>query len=166
MRQRVNSESGWTLVEVIIFLVVAVFLLIVIGKVFTVSLHSWQLGSRQAEAQQTARMALDTMVRELRGAVKIEAHNTPDELFFIEPAQHTRVSFYKHAGILYRKSSVPQPIAGVTNQLFVTGLIFCVSPDGKAVDIELTVAWRDWCGAEKLENVKTTVYCVNSMPEK
>jgi hypothetical protein len=110
-------------------------------------------------------MALDAMVRDLRVAAWIEASDTKDEISFIEPAEHKRVSFYKHAGILYRDRSIPQPVAGVRNQLTVTNLSFSVSHNSQVVDIEITIAWRGWNGEENTESAKTTVYCVNSRPE-
>lgn len=158
------TESGVMLAEILVYMAVAAFLFAGVSGIFSSSLHSWQEGSRQAEVQQVARMALDSMVRELRQAVRLQYdQNKPHEITYIEPTKHEKIRFYEASGFLYRDSgSSPQPIAGVANQLSVKSVNFAVSSDFQVVDIELIVSWHMWNGIEKLECLKTTVYCVNS----
>ncbi|MCE5285860.1 MAG: prepilin-type N-terminal cleavage/methylation domain-containing protein [Pelosinus sp.] len=161
------SVRGVTLIEVLVYIVLSTVILAGISNLFAGSLHIWYNSSRQTEAQQAARMALDSMVRELRQAVRLEYdENKPHEITYIEPLEHKKVRFYEYAGFLYRDSgSSPQPVAGVERELRISCLNFCMTPDFMAVDIEIAVAWHAWNRAEQAEFLKTTVYCVNCQPE-
>jgi hypothetical protein len=44
----------------------------------------------------------------------------------------------------------------------VKNLCFSVSQDLQVIDIELSVTWHEWDQQEKVESLRTTVYCVNS----
>lgn len=161
--RRIDSERGWTLAEVIVYLALAVLLLAAISHIFTYSLSSWVDDSRQAEAQAASRMALDAMVRELRQAAKLEYdREKPSEIVYVDKDSRKRVRFYHSSGVLYRDSDlIPQPVAGVPDTLRVKNISFSVLPDLSVVDIELTVSWYGWNRTEKIVCLKTTVYCVN-----
>lgn len=162
------SERGVTLAEVIIYIAGSLFLFAGLNALLTLTLHSWHDSSHQTEAQQTARMALDSMVRELRQAVSLEYdEGNCHQIVYVEPVEGSKVCFYESSGFLYRRknSLAPQPVAGAAKYHKVKDVTFTLSHDSQAVDIELTVLWHDWNGAERTERLKTTVYCVNCPPK-
>ncbi len=65
-------QSGFTLVELLIGIALSSLLMAVIFSFLFVSLKAWNTGSIRSELQQTARISLDTMVRELRYAKVIQ----------------------------------------------------------------------------------------------
>jgi Tfp pilus assembly protein PilV len=116
---QLGTKSGVTLTEVLIYMALSAIIFIAISHIFIFSLHAWQSGSRRIEAQQAARMALDSMVRELREAVSLEYDpQKPHEITYIEPIMQKKVRFYEFSGFLYRDSDlVPQPVAGIATGL-------------------------------------------------
>lgn len=72
MKKIILGNKGFTLVEL---LTVAIIFLIILAAIFAVLAagnRSWQIGATQAEVQQQARRAMDTIIRELRQASSID----------------------------------------------------------------------------------------------
>jgi len=68
-------QSGFTLIELLIGMALTSLLMAVLISFLFVSLKAWHFGSTQSTLQQTARISLDTMVRELRYAKTIQSPN-------------------------------------------------------------------------------------------
>ncbi len=77
MMQRFRrQQTGFTLVELLVGMALTTLLMGALFSFLFVSLKSWQFGSSQSTVQQTARISLDSMVRELRYAKAISVPTT------------------------------------------------------------------------------------------
>ena len=65
------NQQGFTLAELIIGMSLTVLLLTGVGTMLSVNVQSWLTGSSRAEVQQTARYALNMMVRDLQLSEKL-----------------------------------------------------------------------------------------------
>jgi type IV pilus assembly protein PilW len=63
-----NRSAGFTLVELLVALAMAAFVLAAAGVAFRLGAQTLRGGADQADAQQSARWALERMVQEIRGA--------------------------------------------------------------------------------------------------
>ena len=66
MNSRFRRQAGFTLIELMIVLTITVVLLSAMVPLLSTSLQAWRNGSSRSELQQTARFAVDSMVRDLR----------------------------------------------------------------------------------------------------
>ncbi len=71
MKKEAN-QHGFTLIELMISLALTVMLLYGISGILASSLHLWRFNSGKIEIQQTARYAVDCIVRDLQYAWKID----------------------------------------------------------------------------------------------
>ena len=117
MRQYWRNTDGFTYVELLTGMVLTVLLLTAIFGLLAVSLGSWQTGSRKVEVEQTARIGLDAIVRELRYEAAEILSAGDNSLQFRNQTGET-VEFFQHGNTLSRRlviGSVPQksqPVAG------------------------------------------------------
>lgn len=65
------NQQGFTLAELIIGMSLTVLLLTGVGTMLSVNVQSWLTGSSRAEVQQTARYAMNMMVRDLQLSEKL-----------------------------------------------------------------------------------------------
>lgn len=63
---------GFTLVELMTVVTIFTLIFAAMFGVLTMGRKSWQIGTAQVEAQQQARIAMDAMLRELRGASSVD----------------------------------------------------------------------------------------------
>lgn len=68
MNQRINNQSGFTLVEIMIGLMLTLVLMSAVFGLLSSSVMSWTQGAAHNDLEQSARIAVDSMVRELRYA--------------------------------------------------------------------------------------------------
>jgi type II secretory pathway pseudopilin PulG len=66
MKDGSAKQSGVSLVELVVGLMLMALLLAGTSRLLDASLSAWRAGSSRSEVQQTARFALDSMVRSLR----------------------------------------------------------------------------------------------------
>lgn len=71
MRTIAYNQNGFTLVELVIAMALTVILLSAVVSLLATSLKAWQTDSRKVEIQQTARIGLDAISRELKYAQSI-----------------------------------------------------------------------------------------------
>lgn len=150
MRKYLSGNAGFTLIELVIGMTIAVMLMSAVFGILSVSLTSSRTGKAKVEAQETARTALDAMVREIRidalditvpaadavgsGTLAIRVADT------IVANQQNTITFYTVSNVLYRKldkwdgTSTAFPITEGT----VTALSFDVKHP-RTVGIALTV---------------------------
>lgn len=91
MMKLISKERGFTLIELLITFALVGFILASIYTFYLTGLRSWQRGDAFIEAQQSARIAVDMIVTELRYASEISLHNNNSEVRFkIDPDIRTR----------------------------------------------------------------------------
>lgn len=66
-----NSESGLSLIELMVVVVILSFMVLGLVTFFSGGARSWIAGQNQLEAQREARLAMDLMVREIREANQV-----------------------------------------------------------------------------------------------
>lgn len=114
MRRYLTDSAGFTYIELIVGMSLTIMLLGAVFGLLSVSLTSWQVGSSRIDAQQTARIGLDAIVREIRyEAVSIQIPNdTPSaSLLFVNRSGQT-VEFFRNGNVLSRRliiGGIPQP---------------------------------------------------------
>jgi len=60
------AQAGFTLIEVIIWMLLTVLLLAALSGIFSTSARAWVYNDRQYNVQQTANLVLNTMTKDLR----------------------------------------------------------------------------------------------------
>jgi len=76
MRKRLSAERGFTLIELIIGMTLMIILLSGLLSVFSTHLAIWTVEKNRTSTQQTARIAVDKVIREIRYAQNISLSNT------------------------------------------------------------------------------------------
>jgi prepilin-type N-terminal cleavage/methylation domain-containing protein len=152
--QRRVSQAGFTLIELSIGLLLTGILVAAIFGLLSTSLESRMRGDRSIELQQTARYAMDLMVRELQYATRITAVAPTSITFQTEQFGAKTITYSlargaNNASILRRNqqdSSGDQPVTGGGDQVIVSinELLFEIlttSSSGQplSVGIQLTV---------------------------
>jgi len=122
----VIKQAGFTLLEVLISLTITVVLLTALVPLFATSLALWRTSGSQSEVQQTARFAVDSMVRDLKYGSDIRKIND-NELSFIDSQGRQsgyRLSTSNH--ILYNllSNNNPQPVTGANIQKTANVLVY------------------------------------------
>lgn len=151
MKQVLRNQSGFTLIELLLGLALTSILLAALLNLFFTSLSAWLSGRDRLEAQQTARIAMDAMAREIRtDALRIAVpagDGTSETLAIIVenkdvPGKLDTIVFQRTTNTLYRKlnrwDGVQQsfPITEAT----VTELAFKVTqPRLVEVSLEVTL---------------------------
>lgn len=111
------NQQGFTLAELIIGMSLTVLLLSGIGTLISVNIQSWLNGSSRTEVQQTARYAMDMMVRELRYAKTFTLENDHSLRFVDTKPPNNQYRYYLDTTnhILYRQpiGFTQQPVTGV-----------------------------------------------------
>lgn len=149
MRRYFSDQQGFTLVELMIGLTLTVILLTGIVGLLDSSLRSWRFGSGRTEMQQTARYAVDTMVREFKYGTNFQVLDA----YTISYKEASTGNVYKYyldttSHILYRQAVTP---AGTSYQVTGSNVqnstnilinqqnqILFESPDSNTVKITLT----------------------------
>lgn len=75
MRKYLRSERGFTLIELIIYMTVTVILLSGMLSLFSAALTIWTVEKSRTSMQQTARIAVDKVMRELRYAKELSLNS-------------------------------------------------------------------------------------------
>ncbi len=77
-----KKETGFTLIELLITLSMIGFVVTAVYSFYLAGLAGWQRSIDQAEYQQSARIAMDKIVRELTYAKEISLHQQGQEIRF------------------------------------------------------------------------------------
>ena len=78
----IRSNKGLTLIELLVTLTIISFVLASIYTFYLAGLRGWHRSIDQIEAQQSARIAMDKIIRELRFAHEISLHDQSREIRF------------------------------------------------------------------------------------
>jgi type II secretory pathway component PulJ len=88
---RWNEEAGFTLVEVLVAATMMFAVLFALYAVFDVSVRAFGYGGDRIEAVGNARLALDRMEREIRGAYPYDPTSDPPRRYlFLDPLDPTK----------------------------------------------------------------------------
>ncbi|OPL11142.1 MAG: hypothetical protein AVO34_03360 [Firmicutes bacterium ML8_F2] len=90
---RKATEKGFTLIEVVVTLTLLGLVLTALYSFYFFGLQSWQRGIDQTEMQQSARIAMDTMIRELQKAEEFSLHKDNSEIRFHVPGDSRTMRF-------------------------------------------------------------------------
>lgn len=80
-RRLVGEESGFTLVEVMVTIMLMLTVMFALYSIFDMSLRVFGLGNDKTEATQNARLGLERMEREIRAAYPYDKANGNKTLF-------------------------------------------------------------------------------------
>jgi prepilin-type N-terminal cleavage/methylation domain-containing protein len=67
-----KARAGFTLIELMVVMLIFSIISAAIFAVLAMGRQSWQIGTTRVEVQQEARKAMDSMLRDLRGASSID----------------------------------------------------------------------------------------------
>jgi len=157
-----NQQSGFTLVELLIGIAVTSLLMTAMLSFLFVSLKAWNFGSTQSMLQQSARISLDTMIRELRYAKAIQSpsgNGTVEKITFLNFRNEViTYSCGTTAGAnpqtLYRRvNSTDNPL---TENIVTTVLFTVARPRTVSIMITLTDP-----NSGQTETLQTAVTCLN-----
>ena len=77
-----GNERGFTLVEMLVTMVIMVVVLFALHNIFDTSIKIFSFGNDKVEAVENARLGLEKMEREIRGAYPVDRANSQKHLFF------------------------------------------------------------------------------------
>jgi|GEM_PF-490878 len=80
----IKKETGFTLIELLITLSMIGFVITAIYSFYLAGLSGWQRALDQTDYQQSARIAMDKIIRELTDAKEISLHKQGQELRFLK----------------------------------------------------------------------------------
>jgi prepilin-type N-terminal cleavage/methylation domain-containing protein len=77
-----RDERGFTLPEMLITMVIMIVVLFALYSIFDMSLKVYSFGNNKVEAMESARVGMEKMEREIRGAYKYNNDSLQTHLFF------------------------------------------------------------------------------------
>jgi hypothetical protein len=103
-----RDERGFSLPEMITTILVMIVVLFALYSIFDMSLRLFSFGNNKIEAVESARLGLEKMEREIRGAYKYDSSADQDHLFFgtaspgtalaVPPTSVTQITFGNDLG--------------------------------------------------------------------
>jgi prepilin-type N-terminal cleavage/methylation domain-containing protein len=93
MGAAMRAEKGFTLIELLVTLSIVGFVIAAVYSFYLSGLQGWQRSIDQVEYQQSARIALDKIVRELSGAREVSLHDNNKEIRFRVPGDSRILRF-------------------------------------------------------------------------
>jgi len=78
----VKEESGFSLPEMLVTIVIMIVVFFALYSIFDMSVRLYAFGSNKAEAMESARLGVEKMEREIRGAYKYNSGASQNHLFF------------------------------------------------------------------------------------
>jgi prepilin-type N-terminal cleavage/methylation domain-containing protein len=124
-RRLLREESGFTLVEVLVTMMIMLVLLSALYSIFDMGLRVFSVGNNKVEATENARLGLEKMEREIRAAYPYDKGNaTPDtHLFDTGTWTATQIKFGNDLDGNW-KVQCPNPAGGceaISYQVYDTG---------------------------------------------
>jgi type II secretory pathway pseudopilin PulG len=168
MKKYLAGNAGFTLVELAIGMTLTIILMSAVFGLLSVSLTSSRIGIAKVEAQETARVAVDAMVREIRNDaldITVPATNTTSSTLSIliaddqDSTKRNTVTFYVASKTLYRKLDKWNGNSGTfpVTEGTVTDLLFKVEHP-RTVKISVTVQTAD----DSIFSLETSVAGLNT----
>ncbi len=98
LHQSASPEKGFTMVELLITLAILGLIISAAYNFYLVGLKCWNNSTAKIEACQNARIALDTIIRELRYASSYSFHEEGSEIRFTAPHDQYRTLRFRLVG--------------------------------------------------------------------
>ncbi len=139
MQNSMTGQRGMTLIELMLGLMLTVVLLSGIFGLLSTSLVSWKSGISRSEVQQTARFAVDSMVRDLRYGDNYELGNDGRSITYrnIKSGQYGNTYRYHVSTAdhkLYKTGIIPQVVSQPVTGENVKGANYIIlNPDNQAL---------------------------------
>ena len=92
LRRLLREEDGFTLTEMLVTTMVMLMVMFALYSIFDMSIRVFAFGNDKVEAVENARLGLDKMARELRGAYPADRVNGNTNLFWNEGAPGTALA--------------------------------------------------------------------------
>jgi prepilin-type N-terminal cleavage/methylation domain-containing protein len=166
-----RNQKGVTLVEMMIAASLAGLVAAGTGLFLQEGQNAYQTGAGRSEVQQSARVALDRMIRELRTGTAVLA-GTPASITFryIDEAGNTvTVQYSLNATNLLRNQTAPVPatpqpetvIGGVTSVIFtyydVNDVVTGAATNAFSVDVQVRTQWDGAIASSSMRNQRAFV---------
>lgn len=91
-----RRQEGYTILELLAALAILGLIISAIYSFYLAGLKSWHRGIEQMDSQQSARIAMDKMIRELRYASAVEVRSDEEICFYL--AGDTKTYLFRKAG--------------------------------------------------------------------
>ena len=112
MRTLIHDQRGFTLTELLVVVAILGLMLATIVTVQMQGAQAYLIGSHRVEAQQSGRVALELMVRELRSATVVTAIPSATDLTFVDE-NGTTIRYALSGAVINRTSAgIPTPLIG------------------------------------------------------
>jgi prepilin-type N-terminal cleavage/methylation domain-containing protein len=92
LRRLLREEEGFTLTEMLVTMILMLMVMFALYSLFDMSIRVFAFGNDKVEAVENARLGLDKMARELRGAYPADRVNGKTNLFWNEGAPGTALA--------------------------------------------------------------------------
>lgn len=93
MKERfLRDERGFTLPEMMVTIMIMIVVLFALYSIFDMSLRVYAFGNNKAEAMESARLGVEKMEREIRGAYKYDSSASQNHLFFTTASPTTALT--------------------------------------------------------------------------
>jgi prepilin-type N-terminal cleavage/methylation domain-containing protein len=89
LRKRLLEEKGFTLPEVLVTTMIMIVVLFALYSIFDMSLRTFAFGNDKVEAVENARLGLEKMEREVRGAYPYNKGASPPDAHLFDPGTWT-----------------------------------------------------------------------------
>lgn len=136
----IHSSTGLTLIELLVTLTIIGFIFTAVYTFYLAGLQGWNRGVDHMEYQQSARIAMDKIIRELRYAYDINLNQKQDEVHFKVYGDSRTLRFMLQGESLVQ-NTIPTSHYHTVVALGITGLHFDLDQRGLVL-ITLT-AGRD-----------------------
>lgn len=131
----IRHNHGGSLVEILVGMMITVVAIGSIVTLLSTSLAAWKAGNSRTDVQQTARFALDSIVRDVQFATTVTIVNSNQ--LRLQTTKYsdststslTAIEYIRDSGILYRKagSAYRQPMTGGSSNSAVSITEFALS---------------------------------------
>ncbi len=137
------SENGLTVIELLATLAIAGFIIAAVYSFHLTGIKGWQRAVLKIDDNQSARIAMDKMVRELRYAEEVSLHNQGGEIRFTAPHDKFRTLRFRlveneivydsfpTGSFLYFNTKVAQNISSINFSLTENQLVMIIIETGQ-----------------------------------
>lgn len=159
---RVRRQEGFSLVEVSVAVLLVTVLLTAVLALFGRGVNAWNYGEKRAEVNDSLRIGMDRLGRELREATALSSATTTAELRFYG-RDGKQVKYFIYNGSQLNREKVGEFGTNKPVASNITGLSLTYSPYGPGPDITrsnlvtVTLTGRDKDGKLDPVTLTTTV---------
>ena len=89
LQKSLSEEEGFTLVEVVVTIMLMIVVLVALYSIFDMSLRTFAFSNDKVEAVENARLGMERMEREIRGAYPYDKGASPPDTHLFDPGTWT-----------------------------------------------------------------------------